>query len=87
MVAPSSTVLDSILDPVADCLDPESARRLLNLELEPLTRRRIDDLAGRAVAGQLTDKEKIEYADYVEAIDLVGILQAKARQVLARAGQ
>ena len=65
----------------------KSARRLLKLELEPATRRRIDDLAARAGLGVLSEAEKVEYASYVEAIDLLGIAQAKARQLIARTDQ
>ena len=47
---------------------------------------RIDRLAQRAAEGELTEAQRDEYETYVEAIDVVGVLQAKARAVMARQG-
>ena len=73
-----------MLAPIAGCLTRGSAQRLVRLQLDAATRRKIQTLAGKANAGLLTDAEKSEYFDYVEGMDLIGILQAKARKVLAR---
>ena len=80
MVAPTATPLQRMLDPLADCLTLESAERLLNYRVPPDVQSRIGELADKANAGTLTDAENVEYRDFVEAIDLVAILQAKARQ-------
>ena len=45
---------------------------------------RIDELADRCSEGVLTDNERAEYEAYVDAIDVISILQAQARSVLAR---
>ena len=84
MSLPDTTILDRMLDPVARCFTPEVARRLLRLQPDPMTQSRIDELAAKAEAGQLSDEERAEYSDYDEAIDLIGILQAKAGAVLAK---
>ena len=44
---------------------------------------RIDELADKCNEGQLTDAERDEYDDYLQAIHLIGILQRKAKRVLA----
>jgi len=80
----SNGVLDQVLDPVADCLTPEVARRILSVALEPKRQLRIDELAQKANEGTLTDEERREYSDYVEAMDVVGILKATARLALSR---
>ena len=82
-----STVIDDILDPVADCLTPDVARRLTQLRLNPATQARIDELAGKANEGLLTPDERAEYADIVEGLDFLGILKAQARSVMARSGR
>ena len=82
-----STVIDDILDPVADCLTPDVARRLTELRLNPATQARIDELAGKANEGLLTPDEHAEYADIVEGLDFLGILKAKARSAMARSGR
>jgi hypothetical protein len=84
MVSTRSDLLDRLLSPVADCLTPESAQRLLDFQIDPATRSRIEQLASKANEGQLTDVEKGEYFDYVDAMDLIAILQHKAHQVLKR---
>lgn len=82
-----STVIDDILNPVADCLTPDVAKRLMELRLNPATQARIDDLAIKANEGLLTPDERAEYADIVEGLDFLGILKAKARSVMARNGR
>jgi hypothetical protein len=76
-------VLDRLLDPVARCLTPDGARRLVNLRADPVVQGRIDDLADRCTAGQLTAEEQSEYETYVSFIAFIGLLQAKARRRLA----
>jgi hypothetical protein len=64
-------------------LTPDVARQLVEIRPDPETQARIDDLAERANDGSLSVAERTEYEGYVEAIDLVSILQAKARKVLS----
>jgi hypothetical protein len=86
MMLPSlQTPLAQLLDPVAKCLTPAVARQLVELRPEPTTQARIDELAAKANEGTLSPAERIEYEKYVEAIDVVSILQAKARKMLATA--
>jgi len=78
-----STILDKMLDPLARCLTPAVARQIVDLRADQVTQARIDELAAKCNEGDLTDAERREYAAYVDAIDLIGILQAKARSILA----
>lgn len=80
MVAPASPVLDRLLDPIADCLTAESADKIARLSVDPSVQRRLDELADKASAGTLSESERSEYTEFVEAIDLVAIIQAKARR-------
>lgn len=81
-VAMHSEVLDRLLDPVAACLTADVARRIAALRADAATQTRLDDLADKAAEGGLTPAEREEYATYVEALDLVALLQAKARAVV-----
>jgi len=76
-----NTVLDRFLRPLTDCLTPEVAQRIVNLQLDAQSQARLDDLAAKANEGQLTDDERQEYEEFVEGIDLMGILKARARTV------
>ncbi len=77
------TPLDRLLDPFAKCLTADVARRLADMRPDPATQARIDQLAAMANEGTLGPAEQAEYLGYVEAIDIVSILQAKARKLLA----
>jgi hypothetical protein len=76
-------ILDKMLEPFARCLTPAVAQQIADLRADPTTQARIDELAAKSNEGELTEAERQEYAAYVEAIDLIGILQAKARAILA----
>jgi hypothetical protein len=58
------------------------ARQIVELRADATTQERIDELAEKSTEGQLSPAEEAEYDDYVEAIDIIGILQAKARSAL-----
>lgn len=79
------SVLDRLLDPVGQSLTPDVARALLAVRADEDTQARIDELADKCTEGTLTAAERSEYEAYVAAIDLVTILQAKARRALTRA--
>ena len=74
---------DRLLEPVARCFTPEVAKRIADLRADEPTQARLDELAAKCNEGVLTDAERREYGAYVEALDLIGILQAKARAILA----
>jgi hypothetical protein len=76
--------LDRLLAPVTECFTPEVAERLVALRADPEIQARIEDLAAKANEGQLSAEERAEYEDYIEAVDLVGILQCQARAALAK---
>ncbi len=78
-------VLDELFEPVSRCLTPDVARRIAGLRASPLLQETLDDLAEKSTAGTLTDEERQRYESYVRAINFMGILQAKARTVIAEA--
>lgn len=84
MSAVAASILDQVLTPLTDSLTRESAERILRFKLEPDARGRVDELAAKAVGGTLSESERVEYTEFVDAMDLVGILQAKARDALLR---
>jgi hypothetical protein len=75
-------ILDDLLAPIGECWTPEVAARIAALRATPKLQRRLDKLAEKNSQGNLTPPEEAEYAAYVEALDVVAILQAKARKSL-----
>ena len=78
-----NAVLDEMLEPVSRCFGLETARALAGLRVKR-TQARVEELAEKCNEGQLTPDERAEYEAYVQASTLIGILQAKARRVLAQ---
>ena len=79
--------LDGLLEPLSRCLDAESARRIVNLQIDPPVQERIDLLAERANEGKLDESERSEYEALINAADFISILKLKARQQLDSAIQ
>ncbi len=83
-MSPPASVLDRILDPLSEGLNADAARKIIELRPDPQIQIRIDELAVKASEGTLTDNERAEYAEAIEAFDILGILKAKARSALNR---
>ena len=78
----ASSGLDGLLEPLSRCLDAESARRVVDLQVEPPVQERIDTLAERANEGTLSDIEESEYEALINAADFISVLKLKARLYL-----
>lgn len=76
-------MLERLLEPVGRSLNVEAARKLVQLKADAETQARIDELARKCNEGELTP-ERLEYERYVTAGNLIAILQAKARLILAQ---
>jgi hypothetical protein len=82
MATPSH--LDRLLEPLTVVLTPDVATALLGLRADPQLESRIEELRRKANAGTLTTVEDAEYKDFVEAVDVISIIQAKARRFLSK---
>ena len=79
----SNHVLSQLLEPIGQMMPPDFARDLASLRATPEIQARLDELAEKCTEGELTEEERAEYAASVDAIDVISLLQAKARSVLA----
>jgi hypothetical protein len=78
----AASALDGLLESLSRCLDTESARRVAHFRLDQRVQERVDMLAERANEGLLTPEERDEYEAFVNASDLIAILQLKAMRTL-----
>lgn len=76
--------LDRFLEPVTDAFTPEFARRMVELKADPELQAEIDLLRRKANEGTLSPEEDAAYKDFVEAVDVISIIQSKARRFIAR---
>ena len=79
----TTSYLDRMLQPVAEAMSPEFAAKLVGLTADSEMLSDVEKLREKANAGTLTVEEDAEYKDFVEAVDVISILQSKARSVLA----
>jgi len=76
--------LDRFLDPMVDVFPPDVARAVVDLRAGAELQADIENLRNKARAGTLTADEELAYRELVEAIDVISIIQSKARRSLAR---
>ncbi len=76
-------MLGNVIEPLGDCLNETSARRILGVRASAAAKRRVARLARKCDEGQLTPEERAEYRFYVEVGDMIALLQAKARRYLS----
>ncbi|MEQ1831103.1 MAG: hypothetical protein ABL921_34470 [Pirellula sp.] len=72
-----------MLQPATDEMPPEFARKLLGLRADQELQARMEELRLKANAGNISSDEELEYKEFVEAIDIISLLQAKARRILS----
>ena len=77
-----TSILAQLLEPLEQCMTLELARKIAELRATPEAQARIDELADKCNEGALTLEEAAEYDSYIDAIDLIAVLQAQARKVL-----
>ena len=78
----STTLLDRLIEPFAECLTIEAARKVAALRADDAMQARVDELASKANRGTLTDDERAEYDQHLAAFHFVTMMQAKARRLL-----
>jgi hypothetical protein len=82
---PATAGLAKNLDPVAQCFTPEVAQRVAELRADPAVQARIEELAEKCNEGTITPEEMAEYDAYIQAMDVVAVLQKKARTLIVQA--
>ena len=77
-----TALLDELLDPFTQCLDAQSAQRVIEFGIAPAVQQRVDVLAERANQGALTEDELRDYEALINAADFIAILKLKAQRRL-----
>ena len=80
----TASYLDRFLQPVTEAFTPELARRLVDLRADDELQAEIEVLRQKANEGTLNPDEEAAYKDFVEAVDVISIIQSKARRFLTR---
>jgi hypothetical protein len=72
--------------PIFSILTVEQTRRLAELEADSGLVERVAELAAKANEGELSAGDREEYEAYIEANNLLSVLQAEARYRLTQNG-
>jgi hypothetical protein len=80
----TTTYLDRLLEPLTNAFTPEVASAVLEIHIDWELEDHINELRRKANEGTLTPAEDAEYKDFVDAVDLISIVQAKAGRSLKR---
>lgn len=80
------SILDRFLAPVVEFLPADTARRIIDLRIDPELQVRLDELAEKANEGTLSAAERDEYERYIEELDVIAIFKLKAKAALRRQG-
>ena len=78
----ATSVLDRIVEPVVQHLNPEAAQALLNVRTDPTAVARIEELARKCNEGELSPEEQAEYETIAFAGEFLALLQARTRASL-----
>ena len=78
----AEVALEGLLESLSRCLDAESARRLIAMQVAEPIQERVDELAQQANDGALSDSDRSEYEALINAADFISILKLKARDQL-----
>ena len=73
-----AVAFDRATEPVLRILGRDQARTIVDFHGDEALQRRIEELAGKANEGQLTQEESAEYHGYSQANQFIAVLQAKA---------
>jgi hypothetical protein len=82
----NTDAFDRATDPVFRILTRDQAVQIVDFHADDQLQDRIEQLAGKANEGELSEDERSEYEGYAQANKFLSLLQAKARRVLASEG-
>jgi len=78
----NASTLDRLLTPAGNSMPGEVAEWLVQLHADTDLQARVDELADKNTAGLITPTELAEYDEYLQAAEVIAVLQVKARRTL-----
>lgn len=84
-MATQDAILNEMLEPLLEAITPDAARALAQYQPKPSIQAHVDELAAKCNEGELTEAERTEYEEYVRVGNLLAMIKARARRVLAQA--
>jgi hypothetical protein len=78
-----AAILARIIQTGETVLNPEVARYLIAMKLPQADEDRVNELSAKARAGELSEAETRELDSYLHVGSLLGVMQSKARRLLA----
>jgi len=82
-MATQEAIIDEMLEPLTQAMTPETARLFADLKAPSSLQSRVNHLAAKCNAGELTDEERADYENYVRVGNLFALIKARAKRVIA----
>jgi hypothetical protein len=82
-----AAILGRAVDPANWRLTPDAAAAIQSLDLSAADKERMDQLAAKARAGELTADEEVEIENYRQVGCLIELMKSKARLFLRGSGR
>ena len=82
-----SDILQSLVFPFDENLDPQAARLLLRIRFDRSATKHINQLLRKNQRGVISAEERLVLDKYIRVGKFIDVLQAKARQASKKAGQ
>jgi hypothetical protein len=79
----STSMIEHLLPPADQSMPPEAARWIMSLRADAELQARYEELADKNTEGAITPDELRELEQFVVASELIGLMQLRARRVLA----
>lgn len=76
----SQFLLDQLLDPLTASFSDRQVEQILSWQMDSELENRLNYLRERANEGLLSEEEDSEYKQFVEDLDLISLIQLKARK-------
>ncbi len=77
--SPKTALYEEVVESIVDCLDEESAERLLKIRFSDEFGERMQETADKCTEGELTEEEQDNYKSLVQLLGWLSLLQLRIR--------
>ena len=79
----TNAIISEALRPITESLNADTAKQFAELRMSDDVQQRVDVLASKCNEGELNDEERGEYESLVRVGNILAVLKAKAKKIVA----
>ena len=77
------TIISEALRPITESLNADTAKHFAELRMSDGVQQRVNELATKCNEGELSDEERDQYESLVSVGNILAVLKAKAKKIVA----